>query len=103
VAAAAEVGIEAGPRVPEPVGVREEHLAGEHARVGALGRRSGECVDEAGLDARVVVHEKHPLGATVERAANADVVPPGEAEVDAGADQLDVGEPLRDRLGGAVQ
>ena len=102
VAAAAEIGVEVCARVPEPVGVGEEHLAGEDAGIRPrLGGRR-ERLDDPGLDGRVVVDEQHPVGAAVERAPDAGVVAAGEAEVDAGPDQLDVREALGDRIRRAV-
>ncbi len=103
VPAAAEEQRDAGAGVPEPVGVGEEHLAGEHARVRPRRRRCRERVDETGLDGRVVVDEQDPVRTAVERAPDPDVVAAGEAEVDAGADELDLREALRDRVGGAVR
>ena len=49
-----------------------------------------------GLGDGVVVQEQHPVGAALERPPDADVVAAGEAEVRAGADQLDVREALLD-------
>ena len=102
VPAAPEDRVEARARVPEPVRVGEEHLAREHAGVRPRCRRGGERVDEPRLGLGVVVDEQHPVGAAVERAPDPDVVAAGEAEVDAGADELDVGEALRDGVGRAV-
>ncbi len=103
VPAAAEQEVDAGAGVPEQVRVGEEHLAGEHARVRS-GRRGGrERVHDPGLDGRVVVDQQNPVRAPVERAPDPDVVPAGEAEVDARADELDLRKPLRDRVAGAVR
>ena len=102
VPAAPEDGIEAGAGVPEPVGVGEEHLAGEHAGVRPRGGGRGQRLHEPRLDLGVVVDEQDPVGAPVERPPDPDVVAAGEAEVDAGPDELDLGKPLRDRLRGAV-
>ena len=101
-AAATEVGIEARPGVPEPVGVGEEHLAGQDTCVRARRRGGRERLDDPGLDGRVVVDEQDPVGAAVERTPNAGVVAAREAEVDAGTDELDVRKALGDRVRRAV-
>ena len=102
VAASAEDRVEGRACVPELPRVGEEHLAGEHARVRADRGRTLERGHEPILGERVVVQQQHPVGAAVERAPYADVVARGEAEVDLGADQLDLREALGDCAGGVV-
>ena len=97
------------PQVHAPAGVHqdvgrigEEHLAGEHARVRTGSSRSLEGSRQAGFRDRIVVQEQHPVGSASQGTPDPDVVAPGEAEVDTGADQLDAREPCCDRIGRTV-
>jgi len=96
VAAPAEDRIEGRARVPDLPRAGEEHLAGKHACVRASRRSPLKRGDERLLYERVVVQEQHPVGAAVECAADADVVAGRKAEVDLGADQLDLLEAAGD-------
>ncbi len=87
--------VERRARVLHGHAVREEDLAGEQTCVGPRRRGRRQCVRQAWLGECVVVQQQHPVGAPLERPANAHVVAPGEAQVRTGANQFDLREALR--------
>ena len=96
----AERGVEALAREPDAVGrVGEEHLGAEDAGSRAHAGHRVELAHGFGRERRVVVQEQHPVGASLERGADADVVAAGVAEVAPVLDQRDGGELRPDGVG----
>ena len=93
----AEAQVHLAARIHEHVGrLLEVDLAREDAGVRPRARGHLERGGEAGVDPRVVVQEQQPVRAALERPAQSKVVAAGEAEVGAGADQLQLREAALD-------